>query len=275
MNHPLILGHLTVLDQSPPHAIHIAREVGFRKVGLRLQASRPDATGYELQSNPSLFAETVRALQETGVEVFDVDVCKLGPTTDVKTFEPFLATAAKLGARSALVTCGDSERKRFEDKLGSYCDIAKGYGITADLEFMLFTPIVPTLAVALDVIASVSRDNLGVMVDTIHFDRTGEGVDDLHTVPRKRLNYIHFTDARRERPQNIEGLVEDSRAFRMLPGDGGLDLVSIIQALPDGLPLCVEVSNAQLDRSTPALERARLAFQKTQAVLEAAKRKGN
>jgi sugar phosphate isomerase/epimerase len=113
------------------------------------------------------------------------------------------------------------------------------------------------------------------MIDTIHFDRTGETTDDLRSVPQSRLNYIHFTDARREKPDTMEGLVEDSRAYRMLPGDGGLDLLSIVKALPDGLPLCVEVSNADLDRTMPALERARKAFQNTQAVLESANRKGN
>jgi hypothetical protein len=274
MNHPLILGHLTVLDQPPPAAIRIAHEVGFKKVGLRLQASRPEATGYSLQTNPTLFEDTVKTLRDTGIEVFDVDVCKIGPTTEIKSFEPFLATAAKLGAKSALVTCGDSERARFEDQLGAYCDLAAKYGITADLEFMLFTPVVPTLSVALDVIASVNRANLGVMVDTIHFNRTGESLDDLRTVPRNRLNYIHFTDARRDKPDTMEGLIEDSRAHRMMPGDGGLDLPAIVQALPDGLPLCVEISNSVLDRTMPALERARLAFHKTQAVLDAAQKKG-
>ena len=269
-SNPLILGHLTVLDRPPPEVIKIASKVGFKKVGLRLLASRPEALSYPLNTDKAMLAETLRLMRETGVEVFDVDVCKLTPTTQIGDFEPMFEAAAALGAKSVLVTCGDAENARFKANLSAFCDLANRYGMTADLEFMLFTPPVPTLPVALQIIEEVGRPNLGVMVDTIHFDRTGASPESLGSIPRSRLNYVHLTDARRERPTTIEDLTEDSRAHRMIPGEGGLDLASIIRNLPRDLPLCVEVSNARLESTMSAMDRAKMAFNGANALLNKA-----
>jgi sugar phosphate isomerase/epimerase len=267
---PLILGHLTVLDQPPPEVIKIASKVGFKQVGLRLLASRPEALSYPLNKDKSMLTETLRLMRETGVNVFDVDVCKLIPTTRIGDFEPMFEVAASLGAKSVLVTCGDADMARFKDNLDAFCDLAEKYALTADLEFMLFTPLVPTLPVALRIIEEVGRANLGVMVDTIHFDRTGAAPELLKTIPRNRLNYVHLTDARSERPTSLDDLTEDSRAYRMIPGEGGLDLMSIIKNLPRNLPLCVEVSNARLETIKSAMERAQMAFDGAHALLNKA-----
>lgn len=264
---PIILGHLTVLDQPPPEVIKIASEIGFTQVGLRLLASRPEALSYPLNRDKAMLGETLRLMRETGVEVFDVDVCKLTPTSKIADFEPMFEAAAALGAKSVLVTCGDADDSRFKSNLGAFCDLANKYRLTADLEFMLFTPPVPTLPVALEIIEDIGRPNLGVMVDTIHFDRTGASPEVLRSIPRNRLNYIHLTDARREKPTSLEDLTEDSRAYRMIPGEGGLDLVTILRNLPRNLPLCIEVSNARLESTTSALERARMAFIGANALL--------
>lgn len=267
MSNPLILGHLTVLDQPPPEVVSIAADIGFTQVGLRILASRPTAKSYPLWSDPPLRRETIRRLHETGVTVFDVDVVQLTPQPDFELLQRLFTTAAELGAKSVLVTCGDPDRGRFEGNLARFCELASPFKLAADLEFMLFTPTVPDLKTALDVVESVRAPNLGVLVDTIHFDRTGSSPSALRAVPRDRLNYIHLTDARAARPTAAAELMEDSRAHRLIPGEGALDLVGIIEALPADLPLCVEVSNAELDKSQPAKQRAARAYAGARALL--------
>jgi hypothetical protein len=50
-----------------------------------------------------------------------------------------------------------------------------------------------------------------------------------------------------------------------MPGEGGLDLVGLVRALPAGLPLSVEIPYA---KPMPALERARRAREATLKLLE-------
>ena len=272
MSHPLILGHLTVMDCSPPHVVEIAADSGFPQVGLRIIPSRPDSKHYPLHNDPQLLAETERRLRDTGVTIYDFDVIRLTAETSMEDLRPAIEAGARLGAKSVLVTAGDPDRARFTDSYGALCDLAAGFGITADLEYMLFTPTVPDHASAIEVVRNVGRANAGVLVDAIHFDRLGANVDELRATPRELMHYIHLTDARAERPTTIEGLIEDTRAYRMLPGEGGIDLVAFLQALPDDLPLCVEVSNAELDRTLSPRERAVRAMQATKSLLAAAGR---
>ncbi len=272
MTHPLILGHLTVMDCTPPEVVDIAAEAGFPQVGLRIIPSRPDSTHYPLHNNPQLFAETERRLRDTGVTVYDFDVIRLTPQISFESLRPAIEAGARLGAKSVLVTAGDPDRARFTDSFGALCDLTADFGITADLEYMLFTPTVPDHATAISVVRAVGRTNAGVLVDAIHFDRLGADCDELRATPPELLHYIHLTDARAERPTTTEGLIEDTRAYRMLPGEGGIDLVAFLQALPEDIPLCVEVANAELDRTLAPRERAIRAMQATKSLLAAAGR---
>jgi hypothetical protein len=52
-----------------------------------------------------------------------------------------------------------------------------------------------------------------------------------------------------------------------MPGDGGLDLASILRAVPDDLPIGLEVPMESLARTVPALERTRQMLVKTRRLL--------
>jgi hypothetical protein len=56
----------------------------------------------------------------------------------------------------------------------------------------------------------------------------------------------------------------------MIPGEGGIDLAGILRALPDGLPLSIEVPMNEWAKTANALTRARRLREATLAVLEAA-----
>lgn len=55
---------------------------------------------------------------------------------------------------------------------------------------------------------------------------------------------------------------------RRFPGDGGLDLLALLRALPENLPLSLEVPALDLlARGVDGAERARLAIERTRALL--------
>jgi sugar phosphate isomerase/epimerase len=61
--------------------------------------------------------------------------------------------------------------------------------------------------------------------------------------------------------------LHQARAERLMPGDGGLDLVGILSALPRDIPLSLEVPMRTLAKTMPAVERARRILDKTRALL--------
>jgi len=76
---------------------------------------------------------------------------------------------------------------------------------------------------------------------------------------------MQFCDARPEVPTDMQEMIRQARGDRLFPGDGGLDLVGLLRALPADLPISLEIPHA---KPMPALERVRRALAATRAVLE-------
>src|SRR2546425_761057 len=79
------------------------------------------------------------------------------------------------------------------------------------------------------------HENGGILIDPIHFDRGGSSAGEISGVPRARFRYMQLCDAPAERPTDVEGLLHQARAERLMPGDGGLDLAGILRAVPADL----------------------------------------
>jgi sugar phosphate isomerase/epimerase len=103
-------------------------------------------------------------------------------------------------------------------------------------------------------------------VDAIHFFRGGDRLAELAGLPRKRLRYVQFTDARAETPTDMQEMIRQARGDRLFPGEGGLDLRGLLNALPADLPISLEIPYA---KPMPALERMRRALAATKAMLDA------
>jgi len=263
---PITLAHLTALELTPPEMISVAAAAGYARVGLRLLPVAPGAAAYKLQDDPAMLRETLARIAATGVTVGDLEIVMLRPDTHVASLLPFLETGTRLGARHVLVAGYDREESRLVESFAALCDAAAPFGLTADLEFMPWTAV-PDLAAAARVVGAASRPNAGILIDALHFDRSGSRLSDVRTLPREWLHYWQLCDAPAERPATVDGLLHQARAERLFPGEGGIDLVSLIQAVPPDLPVSLEIPTLELARTVPAVERARRAMRHTRAVL--------
>ncbi|HYY60183.1 MAG TPA: sugar phosphate isomerase/epimerase [Burkholderiales bacterium] len=259
MKRALGLAALTVLELPHHEQVSVAAQAGYTHVGLRLVpvAGQP----YEY---PVDMAAIKARLADTGVRVLDVEVFRLTGETKVADFEPALAAAAELGARHLLVHGADANETRLAETYGRLCDLAARYRLVANLEPMPWVDV-SSVAKALRVLHGARRANSGLLIDAIHFFRAGDRVEDLTSAPRELLHYAQFCDARRERPADMQELIRQARADRLMPGEGGLDLARLVRALPAELPLSLEIPYA---KPMPALERARRAREATLRLLE-------
>ncbi len=127
------------------------------------------------------------------------------------------------------------------------CDLAGRYGLGAVLEFFPWT-VVPGVLDAAAIVAAAGRANGGILVDTLHFDRSGSTLDQLDRVPPERLPFVHVCDCPAERPATTEGLLHNARAERLPPGEGGLDIRGVLRHMPPGIPVALEVPMEALTR---------------------------
>lgn len=247
MTRPLSLAHLTVLDLAPPEMIRLAARCGFQSVGLRLVAVTDTTPGYPLMDDPAMLRAAKRALAETGTRVLDIEFIRITPETDAGGYEPMFAAGAEIGARHVITAPYDDDLSRLADRLGKLTELAARYGIGAVLEFFPWTSV-PDLASALKVVEAAGPAT-GILVDTLHFDRSGSSLDLLARIAPERLPFLHLCDAPVRQGYTTEELLHAGRAERLPPGEGEIDLHAVLARLPPGIPAALEVPMTALTQA--------------------------
>lgn len=266
---PLSLSYYTVPELAPLAMVRAAAGAGFDFVGVRLLDGQPGRDPTPLLENSALRRETLACLRDTGVKVLDASGARLVPSTDLPAFAPFFEAAAELGARHVLATGDDPDESRLADRFATLCDAAQRFGLTVDIEFVPWMTL-SNVNDAARLVRAVGHPALGIAVDALHFDRSGSRLDDLALLPRPWLRYVQLCDAPAEWSRDRDALLHAATRERLFPGEGAIDLVGLLRALPVGIPVALEVPRAALSRTMAAQERLQLAVRATRGVLESA-----
>jgi len=257
----LSLAHLTVLDTTPPELVTVAAAAGFSTVGIRLTAAPSvGVPPYDCLREGPMLRETLARLADTGVSVLDTEFLRFEPDDPVGVPEGFLEVSARLGARHVLVMSAEPEGARTLERFGELCDRAAPYDLTVGLEFAVYTGV-RTLAQAAEVVARSKRANASIIIDALHFSRSGGLPAHVAGVDPALLRYAQICDAGPEMPAPTDtpALIREARTGRLLPGEGVLPLKELVTALPAGVPLAIEAPCRAI-ADLPALERARRAY---------------
>ncbi len=264
----LSLAHLTVLDTTPPELVSVAAEAGFRTIGIRLTATPSvGVPPYDMLHEGPLLRETLARLADTGVSALDTEFLRFEPEHPVGIPEGFLEISARLGAQNVLVMSAEPDEARTLERFGELCDRAAGYGLRVCLEFAIYTGV-RTLADAARVVATSKRPNASVLIDALHFSRSGGLPHHIASVDASLLRYAQLCDAGPDMPgpTDTPALIREARTGRLLPGEGVLPLKELVAALPASAPLAIEAPS-RATAHLPALERARRAHRALRALV--------
>lgn len=265
---PISLAPLTVLELTPPELVACAADAGYDGVGLRLIRATDEEPVLPTLGQTPMIRETRRRLDDTGVFLLDIEVLRLRPDTNVRDdFGAFLETGAYLGAQQILVTGNDPDHARLADNLAELGEFAHGFGLTPNLEPMPWTDVRDLREAAL-IVRRCHGSGVGVLVDAIHYDRALATAEDLRALPPEWTRYVQICDALLPRPTSVDELRFQGRNARLFPGQGSIDLVSMLRALPS-VPVSVE---APVQWTAPAAVRARAALRAARDVVSAADR---
>ena len=262
------MAYLTSSLCTPPQAVRLASELGYSYVGLRLLPNAAGAPQQFLINKPAVLQETVEALRNTGVGIFDLEIIRIGDNFDPKTYLPLLEAGAALKAKAVLVAGDDLVESRLIDGYAQLCELMAPYGMTADLEFMPWTAV-PDVKAALRIVNAAGKPaNAGILVDALHVGRSTTTLDDIRAIPRDLLHYAQICDAEAGVHFSTEQMIQTARCERLLPGEGTIDVKGIFEALPADLPVSVEVVHVDRMAQMGQLAWARHCLDTSRAFLE-------
>ena len=180
-----------------------------------------------------------RACESTGVKIFDVDVFTLAATTDMAVLYRALETAAEIGASIIQTVCDDPDVQRARERFISLCAASAVHGMNVAMEFMRWRQV-KTIEDALAFVIQAGCPNGAICVDMLHLSRSGGTPASIATVPAERMPYVQLCDATVEIPP-LQDILQEARHDRLYPGEGELRLDDILDAMPLGIPIGIEV----------------------------------
>jgi sugar phosphate isomerase/epimerase len=260
----LVLAPTTIPDAAPLEYVEAAAAAGYRHVGLRLNRS-PGLPFQPVVGNTTLIKEMKGALSGAGLRVLDIYSFYLEPNIDVAAFKPAIELGAEFGAQYLVTMGADTEWSRQRDNFVRICEIAADHGLVCILEPAVIRPLA-SLAQAERMVRESGCSNAAICVDPLNFSRAGDRAADLRRIDARLLPYAQITDG-------VIGPDEPNPALlgrmgpnqRCLLGEGMVPLDDILDALPPGLPLSIELP--PIDLTIGAAQWAKLVLEDAQRFL--------
>lgn len=261
------LAYLTANASTVPQAVSIAAELGYSYVGLRVQPNGPGAPYQPLIGNDAVLRETTAIMRDTGVGVYDLEIIRIGENFDVADHAALMDIGQALDAKAVLIAADDTNELRLAENYARLCEVMLPFGLTADLEFMPWTAVKDAQAAMRVVKLAGTPENAGILVDALHFGRSTTTVQDIVSIPRKLLHYAQICDAQAGLNFTTEQLIHAARQERLLPGEGNIDVKGLFTALPQDLPVSVEIVNLERSKALGDKAWAEMCLKASQEVL--------
>lgn len=154
----------------------------------------------------------------------------------INEFKGMMETAKKLGVKYVVAVPLVTEQKILKQDIKKSCvevltelsDIAEPYGVKIAVEFVGHPQCtVNTFGQAYDIVETVNRENVGLVLDCFHFHAMGSDLNDLKKADGSKIFILHIDDTE-DFP--IGFLTDEDRVW---PGLGAIDLDSILSTLKE------------------------------------------
>lgn len=174
--------------------------------------------------------------------------------SDLEAIRRMVDLVAEMGAKNVNAILFDEDRSRGLANLAALDAMAASAGMGVLVEFMKISRL-GSGQEALDAIAQIGSDNIGLMVDALHLSYGGEGPADMRGFGAAIMG-AQLCDA--PATMSFDDYYRMAMGDRLVPGDGKLPLADFMAALPADLICAIEVpwlaEPDLLKRATRALE---------------------
>jgi sugar phosphate isomerase/epimerase len=248
--------------------IRIAGAAGYQAI----EPWNDEVTEYLHQGGSIATLKT--ALKDAGLSVVSVIALHSWITAEgdekVKVFEECsrrMDQAASLGSPYIVASPprGTVDMGRATERFAELLALGRSAGVIPTMEFLGFVAGIKTLASAWAIAAGTGAADATVVADVFHLIRGGGAIDDLLTLPGRRLACFHINDL----PATPDPLTQTD-ADRVMVGDGIADLPRVIanlRAIGYRGPISLELFNRSLWTQDPS-EVVRRGLERIRALVE-------
>ncbi|WP_297489894.1 sugar phosphate isomerase/epimerase [Acidocella sp.] len=232
---------LSVFGLPPVEFVTLAADLGCAHISMGLTQVPINPHGYpgfSLREDVALRHEMVAAMRDRGVSIALGEGVNVRPGADIRSLAPELDIMAALGVPRINTVSLDPDIGRSLDQFAVLAEMAAARGMTTTTEFAPGLTIAD-LSSAIAAIRHVGRRDFRLLIDTMHFFRTGGVPAELAALDPDMIGYIQIADAPLQ--PRFESYMQEAMTERLAPGMGEAPLREILAALPRELVVSLEI----------------------------------
>ncbi|MGA9490141.1 MAG: sugar phosphate isomerase/epimerase [Mycobacterium sp.] len=260
---------LSVFGMPPVEYVDLVADLGCRYITAGLVGFAPlRSLGYppfSLRDDAPLRRLLLTVMADRGVSISLGEGLLIVPGIDVRSYAADLDVMAELRIPRINTVSLEPDRARTFDQLAALTALAADRGIATCVEPVVGLSIAD-LPTALAAVEYVGRDEVSLLIDTMHVARFGADAGDLRSIPAERIGYVQLSDT--TLGPRIANYAEEAMFERLAPGEGDLPLADMLAALPGDRVVGLEIPmRSRAEAGTSAYDRLRPCVQSARALL--------
>jgi len=237
---------ISVFGMPPVEFVNLAADLGCRYISMGLTPIPYNPHGYplwSLRNDSTLRREMIAAMKDRGISISLGEGFTIRSDIDARDRARDLELMCELGVRRINAVSMDPDFARTCDQFARLAEMADAVGVETTVELApgLTVGDLPT---ALAVIRHVGRPNFRLLIDTMHFVRSGGTVAELAALDQNLIGYVQLSDAPLK--STFGSYMEEAMYERMVPGAGELGVHELVAALPPHIVVALEVPQRSL-----------------------------
>lgn len=266
---PLGIECLSAFGLHPVQLIRLTGELGCSHVTLNPgpAANRlPVYLDLRFRHDPAMRREMKSALADSGVRVGMIEGFAITGDDDADDLVADLDIAAELGAAAICAVSLDRDMERTHAELARLTELAADRGLVTTIE--VGAGVLRRLDKALAAVAAVASPSFRLLIDTMHFFRSGATVADLAAIDPALIGHVQLCDV--PMPARTGDYMEEALYERCAPGDGDLPLAAFLRHVPPGVVVGLEVPiRSEAEAGVGPRERLKRCVDQARALLAA------
>ena len=239
----LSLEVVSVFGLPPVEFVTLAADLGCRHISTGLTPFPYNPHGYpaySLRDDAALRREMIAVMRDRAVSISVGEGLCVFPDRDVRDYAADLDIMAELGVRRINTVTLDPDLGRSFDQYGVLAEMVAMQGMETTTELAPYLPV-GDLPTALAALRHVGRPDFRLLIDVMHFVRSGSGPADIAALDPDLIAYVQLSDTRLGAEYQYEAYLDEALYQRMVPGTGELGVAELLKVLPRDRVFGIEV----------------------------------
>ena len=240
------IDRLSVFNMPPLEFVALTAQLGCQSVGIGLVPTGYNPHHYadwSLRDDAGLRRDLLAASRDAGVAIALVEGFAHIPGQAMSRFAADLDLVAELGCPRINVVSLEKDLPATIAAFAELTQMAARRGVEVCAEMGSLGPIAH-VEQANALVAGVAMANFSLLIDSMHFFRLGNNVEQFAALDPVAIGYVQLCDA--PLAPRFDSYLEEAMYERMVPGEGELPLRAFAALVPDNVVVSLELPQRSL-----------------------------